>query len=101
MTINIDDLQKISNIMLDHLKEIGYEEIELQTDYYWFIDGDDLYNPASQPNDLTLGQLSDEWDNLQTVLDPSKYPITHYLIWLSAIFRAIGEHAANDILSTK
>lgn len=60
MTMNITDPQKITTLLLSKLRERKGNEIEINGDFYWDIPGDDLYNPYSEPRNMTLGQLSDD-----------------------------------------
>jgi hypothetical protein len=65
--------------------------VELPSDYYWDIPEGEKYNPYQKPSDLTLGQLTDDWSELNKVLEGSAEPISYHFVWLAAILRAIGE----------
>ncbi len=60
MKVNIDDLLGFTSGFLLKLKEAKGNDIELQSDYYWDIDSDELYNPYNEPKNISLGQLSDD-----------------------------------------
>ena len=92
MKINVEDLRSVSNILLDHIKENGYEVIEIQEDYYWNIPKQEKYNNFEDPSNLDIGQLSDDWNELQKLLSSQKDPLAYHLVWLAAILRVIGEN---------
>lgn len=93
--INIPELRKITNILLDHIQEMGGDSVDLPVDYYWHIPDEQIYNPNedTDPSSFTIGQLTDDWQKLRKFLDREEYgPIGYGLVWLSAVLRAIGEH---------
>lgn len=68
MKVNIDDIQKITYLLLSKLKESRGNVIEINNDYYWDISNDEIYNPYVEPKNLTLGQLSDELKEIQRLI---------------------------------
>jgi hypothetical protein len=74
-----------------HLLESGHEFVPLPHDYYWSIPKEALYNPYSQPSELTLGQLSDDLEELKRIDNGKAEPLSFALVWLAAVIRAIGE----------
>ena len=69
MKINIDEVHKITSLLLTKLKESNGNEVEIKNDYYWDISGDELYNPYEEPKDITLGQLSDDLGEIQRLIE--------------------------------
>ena len=92
MKVNLEDLQSVSKILFRHLKQNGFEVIEIHEDYYWNIPKSEKYDPNRDPSDLDLGQLSDDWNELQKILSSQKEPIAYHFVWLAAILRVIGEN---------
>ncbi len=92
MHIELADLRRTSERLFKHLQEKGIDSIDIPVDYYWNIPTGQVYNPYQEPSALDLGQLTADWNELQTLLDPQNEPIAYYLVWLAAILRAIGEH---------
>ena len=39
-----------------------------------------------------MGQLSDDWEELQRVRRHESEPLAFAFVWLGSIFKAIGEH---------
>ena len=91
MDITLSELKAVFMKEVDHLEEMGYEKIEIPVDYYWNIPQDVRYDPYKKPENLDLGQLSDDWQELQKTIREERDPIAYDLVWLSTILRAIGE----------
>ena len=92
MTIKIKNLELITLYLFSKLKKNIGDEIEIKTDYYWDIHDDSIFNPYEEPEELTLGQLSDDIEELE------KYHIkdmaTSYdMKRLSSIFRALSKES--------
>ena len=68
MKVNIDEIQKITSLLLLKLKKSVGNEIEINNDYYWDISNEELYNPYEEPKNITLGQLSDDLDEINRLL---------------------------------
>ena len=91
MKININELQQCLSQLLSNLKESKGENIELSKDFYWDISSDELYNPYEQPKELSLGQLSDDWQEIKRLVDNnSSNSIPYDLIRISNILRALS-----------
>ena len=93
MRIQISELKKLSEKLLNYISDSGHEFVDISNDFYWHIDKTKIYDPYSEPNssDCTLGQLSDDWDNLKNILNNENEPIGFALVWLASIMRSVGE----------
>ncbi len=91
MKIKIAELEKVLSDLLAELHEQKCEEIEIdKEDFYWAISKEELYNPYNQPNQLTLGQLSDDLEHIHKIFE-KKLPIVCYdFAKISYIFLFIG-----------
>jgi len=91
MKIKLCEIEAISNVLFEHLRQRKLAEIEIVPDFYWDIVKRSRYDSYSEPAEFTLGQLSDDWTELTKILDGRSPPISYALVWLSAIIRCIGE----------
>jgi hypothetical protein len=66
MRINKLELISIIEIVLNHLN--SKEEIDVREEFYWDIPMKEIYQPYEIPKDLTIGQISDDWQELQKLL---------------------------------
>lgn len=89
MKVNIKDLEKVTSLLLSKLRESKGNEIELNNDYYWNISTEELYNPYEEPRNITLGQLSDDLEELQR-LNKSDDAIVYDLKRLASILKALS-----------
>ena len=73
-------------------KLIREEDVfEIRNDYYWNIPSEDLYAMEKDPKEFTVGQLSDDWEELKEMFAREDSPILfHDLEHLSPIIRAIA-----------
>lgn len=88
MVIKIDDLQEIATILFSKLKEDIGAEINISKDYYWNISDDEMYDPYKEPQNLTIGQLSDDLTELRRLLieeDAILYDVKRFAEILKAI----------------
>ena len=91
MNIKLTDLRKVTERLLLHLEQVAKDDIELDVDYYWSIDQEQRYSVNNEPNDFSIGQLTDDWKSLVKMINEEHGTISYELVWLSSIFQAIGE----------
>lgn len=91
MRVKTTELRRIADRLFTYLEETGRGEVHVVEDYYWEFSSEQLYDPSSEPKDLTIGQLSHDWERLTTILDKEDPPIGYALVWLASILRNIGE----------
>lgn len=89
MKINIDKLQWIITLLLLKLKEGKGNEIELENDFYWDISEKELYNPYEMPQNISLGQLSDDLEEVERLLK-SDDAISYDLKRVSNILKSLS-----------
>lgn len=88
MKVNIDEIQKITFLLLSKLKDNIGNEVEISNDYYWNIPNEELFNPYEQPKGLTLGQMADDIEEVQRLLEYDN-PIIYDLKRIASILTAI------------
>lgn len=90
MRVNIEELSKIIAILLLNLRNSKGNEVELKNDYYWDISSEQIYNPYDDPNDISLGQLSDDLNEVYRLLSSSNEAIPYDLKRIAEILKAIS-----------
>ncbi|MCK2029465.1 hypothetical protein KZC54_06945 [Microbacterium sp. KSW4-6] len=65
--------------------------VRVGEDYFWSIPADQLYDVTAAPSGLTIGQLSESFDNIRELDTSPDRAISYGLVWLSDLLRAIGQ----------
>ena len=92
--INLKVLKSAVNAVLDHLVEdLGIETvaIEDEKDSYWDCPYPEMLNVSMQPHDLTVGQLSDDFDFVKLVRRGQSADVSYNLVHIAPLLRYIGE----------
>jgi len=90
MTLSVDDLRRVTEILLSEVAA-RRSTLTLAADFYWDVPAEHRYDSYTEPTKLVLGQLSDDWSELQRILSGAADPLPYALVWLGAILRRIGE----------
>jgi hypothetical protein len=91
LQINLHEIEKAMSILLKDLREYQGEVIEVEpVDYYWSIRREELYDPYQQPTDLTLGQLTDDLEEMKKIAAGKAEPVSLDLVKMSAILAMLG-----------
>lgn len=65
MVVLIKDLELAVTLLLAKYRENIGEKVILSKDYYWEIDANEIYDPYERPQNVTLGQLSFDLEEIQ------------------------------------
>lgn len=93
MKVTTKELRETMDLLLSHLEDSGKTEFELEEDYYWSVPPADRYSPYEEPKVFTLGQLSDDLEELRSIRAGEKEPLGYALVWLSSVLTRVGEKA--------
>lgn len=72
--------------------QTGRTEFEVSEDFYWNIPEKHLYSVYTPPpeSELTVGQLSDDWNEVMKIASGQRPPMAYGLVWLSSLLRIVG-----------
>jgi len=92
MKIDVDQLEQALKTLVDELrkKKGNIITIEQPIDYYWSITGSDLYNPYENPTELTLGQLSDDLEEMNKIASKKSEPVSYDFVKMSSLMAMLG-----------
>ena len=90
MKISTAEIRSIVETLCRHLDETDRSAIEVDEDYYWHVPDDEVFDVSKDPTELNVGQITDDWSELQKISDKTMPPIGHGFVWLSSVLRAIG-----------
>lgn len=92
MKIKLAEVRRAFELLMAHTEEmIPSQEFELDKEYYWNVPQDKRYDQHDKPTDLTMGQLTDDWNEVRQISSGERDAIGYGLVWLSTILRRIGE----------
>lgn len=90
--VSVEALRQAMNEALDRLQEAVGDTVEVDRDMFWDVRPEVRYDVYTQPgpDDLTVGQVTEAWDNVSK-LRAAKAPMhAHSLVWLADVLRAVG-----------
>ncbi len=88
--MEIEKLRVITNLIFDHIRDdLKIEEVSLDKDFYWGIPTELLYD-VEKPNDLDMGQLSDDLEFLSKI-ENKEEAVSIMFTHLAPLLRYIGE----------
>jgi hypothetical protein len=93
MMVDMDKLEIATKIILEHIRTLNGQELEIDEDYYWWIPSELRYNFHAEPSEHAVGQLSDDWENIRRIAAGQDRPVSLALSWLGALFVAVGERS--------
>lgn len=78
-------------MIYDRLEKEGRTKVELDSDYYWDILPEHLYDNHEEPRPFTTGQLSEDLTFVNEMIEGKRPPVTYGLVWIGSLFRYIGQ----------
>ena len=93
MRLKIVDIEQIVAKVFKELHQPGIEEVQITDDYYWEIPANARYDALSTPDiaNLTIGQLSEDWEHLLRLLASDRESLPMDLTYLGNILIAMGD----------
>jgi hypothetical protein len=91
LQVQVSEIEKALARLLETLREREGEVVELpEADYYWAIAPEEMYAPYQKPETCTLGQLSDDLEEIGRIAKDQAPPVSLDFVKLSAVLAAIG-----------
>lgn len=98
--IQIEELRRAVNILLDHLRDGGIREVKLCQDYYWECDAERLYDVSNNPTDFSIGSLFDDLESVQKLASGQHEALVLLLLKVAPLLRYLGD-AVTEVQLTK
>jgi hypothetical protein len=90
--IQLLEIRELCDRTLAALEQAVDGDLDLHIDYFWSIPRAERYNVYSQPSELTVGQVSEELENLRRLAEQGDASfVPQSLRWLGSILTAIGD----------
>ena len=95
MKIEFTELRQLLDVILNAMEEDGSTAFDVPEKLYWNLRSQERYDPYLErdkiPKLIGLGDLEEEWAQLQDLKDEDRDPIKYELVWLGQILIAIGD----------
>ncbi|WP_350280486.1 hypothetical protein [Kribbella sp. HUAS MG21] len=87
--VRIADLRRALSRVLDATEALLGPEVALHADYYWHLPVDAAFDVYTEPQNLTMGQLSDDFGAVPDPSDGVPENAPHDLMHVAGILRAL------------
>ena len=92
LQINLAEVEKALSILLEQLRAAKGEVIELEpVDFYWSVPPEARYDPYHEPSELTLGQLTDDLEEIKKLAEGRTPPVALDLAKVGAVLAMLGD----------
>lgn len=90
--VAVGSVREAANLLFEHLeRDLGVHSVALANDYYWYIPAEQRRNPLAEPAEFTLGQVSDDWIEIERIARRESPPVLLGLRWLAALLAEIAD----------
>ena len=89
MRIEVAAIRETVTRLLDDLEATHGEAVTLPEDFFYSVPFPELYDVLGDAPQLTVGQLTESWENLQR----DDASVQWELVWLGDVLKAIGHLA--------
>ena len=86
--IRVSELREIFDRLMTHVESTQGDQVTLHEDDFYSLPAPGLYNVLEDAPDPTIGQLTESLDSLRR----GDGTITHELVWLGDVLKAVGHH---------
>ncbi|MBC3989280.1 hypothetical protein H8N00_10395 [Streptomyces sp. AC563] len=93
--IPVVKLKAVVDALMERFDTNG-QVLEIDREEFWSVSVDEAYDVYSEPQDLTIGTLSESWSHLEDMLVDPERVVSHGFIWLADVFRALGDEATHQ-----
>ncbi|MGW1492732.1 hypothetical protein [Streptomyces sp. NPDC002402] len=92
--IPVDKLREAFDVLLNHVAQGSGRYVTVHKDAFWSIPAAMAYDVYSEPQELTIGMISESWRNLEAMTENDARVVGYGLVWLAEVLRAVGDEAA-------
>lgn len=90
MKVKLNILEEAVITIFNEMREQGVDNIDLDSDFYWNVPSESIYDAYNEPAQLDIGQLEDDYAILYEATEKSLL-VRHNLKNIAAILRYLAE----------
>ena len=91
MKITTAEIRRAVDLLLSEFDANGASEWEIDQDFYWDVPSDVRYDLYEPPEQLGMGQLTDDIGRVRAIAAGTDDPVPPGLVWVANILRLAGE----------
>ncbi|MFI9227728.1 hypothetical protein [Streptomyces rimosus] len=92
--IPVDRLKSVFDLLVERV--CGDERVlRVDKEAFWSIPSNEAYEAYSEPQELTIGMISESWDRLEDMLSDPDRVVGYGFVWLAEVLRAIGDETTS------
>lgn len=96
MKINVSDLKRLCEILLNKAEKAGFSEIDIDKDNYWLISADEREDFSIDNPNICVGSIADDIKGLQKILEGINIPTPVDFDRLANVLIALGERISRS-----
>ena len=91
MRITTIEIRRALDLLLAEFEANGASEWLIEQDFYWDVPSDVRYDTYDSPQQLGMGQLTDDIERVRAIAAGSDEAVPPGLVWVASILRLAGE----------
>jgi len=94
MEISLKELQECTQDIFEAILEVHGKDskVNIQEDYYWAINSEQVYSIQSEPSSFNLGSLSDDLEKVKSITSKKNDPVCYNLKNIASIMNYIAQN---------
>jgi hypothetical protein len=90
--VSVEDLKRAVSLLLDRVADDGVLRIDHEA--FWSVPAPAAYDVYREPSDLTIGMVSESWENIAGIIRDPDNAVDYGLVWVAEVLRAAGDEAS-------
>ena len=96
MKVKMSQIKHLSEILINKALDSGFEEIEIDSDYYWLVSSDEREDFSSNTPIMCVGSIDDDIDSLIKILKGVNPPTIVDFDRLANVLIAVGQRISSS-----
>lgn len=93
LEISVEDVKRALELLLEKVQDQD-GVLRVDKEGFWSIPQEGAYEIYEEPADLTIGMVSESWEQVEAMLREPDRVVGYGLVWLAEVLRAAGGEAS-------